>query len=342
MKKVAILLLMVGASAYAQSSNESFHDKIPFLETNQTANKLTGVLAQDLFLAQPENLSNTDSLTMLETRSSLKAGLFSLLIPGAGQIYNGGTGNYIKAAGFLAIEAAAIAANIILTNKANNKTTYFQNYADGTSSEWNSYGTDGYVSGNSQVHYYNVYKYAQWLVNNVNAIEDNAGTTSSNRADISNNINKILKNSTFNPSLDPWLQVDWKYLNLVEAKMGGYFSHLLPPHGDQQYYELIGKYPQFRQGWSDENPAYLSFEQLNSDTKLSGYYMEQRGQANNLYGVAGTAIGVVIANHFLSAIEAAIWAHGHNKMVQTSVGVAPVRLQGVVVYQTQMNVAVNF
>lgn len=100
------------------------------LVTNQTKRKLTGVLSQDLFSPQAESLSHKDSLELFETRSSLKAGLFSLLVPGAGQFYNGGTGNYIKAAGFFALEAAAIAVNIIWTNKGNNQTTFFQNYAD--------------------------------------------------------------------------------------------------------------------------------------------------------------------------------------------------------------------
>ena len=49
--------------------------------TNQTKRKLTGVLSQDLFSPQAESLSHKDSLELFETRSSLKAGLFSLLVP---------------------------------------------------------------------------------------------------------------------------------------------------------------------------------------------------------------------------------------------------------------------
>lgn len=316
--------------------------KIPYLEASQSTSRLTGVLTQDLFAAQPESLAHKDSLYTLETRSSLKAGLFSLLIPGAGQVYNGGTGNYIKAAGFLAIEAAAIAANIVWTNKGNNKTNYFQNYADGTPSQWSTYNNSnlGYLPGNSQVHYYNVYKYAQWVVTNYAQLEQQNNTSSSNQTIISDHINNILKNKTFDPSIPPWMQVSWYELNLVEAAMGGYFSHQLPPYGQQQYYELIGKYEEFREGWSDENPTFLAYTQLQPATNLSGYYMDQRGLANNYYGYAGTAVGVLIANHFLSAIEAAIWAHGHNKLIETSVRVTP--LPEGLGYQTQVNVAVNF
>jgi len=39
-------------------------------------------------------------------------------------------------------------------------------------------------------------------------------------------------------------------LNRLEGDLGGYYSHQLPPHGEQ-YYEEIGKYPQFNVGWDD-------------------------------------------------------------------------------------------
>jgi len=334
MKHFMMIFFMFAVVANAQS-------KIPYQDVNQSSRKLTGILSKDLLSSQPESLSHKDSLEILETRSSLKAGFFSLIIPGAGQIYNGGTGNYIKAAGFLAIEAAAIAVDIIYINKGNTKTNFFQNYADGNSTDWNSYNANGYVPYNSQsqIHYYNVYKYAQWVVNNYQQLESINGATG-NDPTIKQNINNVLITKTFDPSKAPWLQVNWYALNQVELAMGGYFSHQLPAYGQQQYYELIGKYPQFREGWSDENPAYLTYDQLHSDTNWSGYYMDQRGLANNLYGVAGTAVGVIIANHFLSAIEAAIWAHGHNKAIQTSVGVSPLP-QGPG-YQTEFRVAVNF
>jgi len=369
MKNFIVIVLVFAASANAQLKVSYLNDgsrgldtgyrmlvagcpskedfRIPYVEMERPAYKLTGVLSQDLFAVQPESPSHKDSLDLLNTRSSLKAGLFSLIVPGAGQIYNGGTVNYITAAGFIAIEAAAIAVNVIWTNKANNKTTYFQNYADGTPAEWSTYGQNGYLPLNSNVHYYNVYKYAQWIYNNYQQLEQQNGTTSDGQTIISQQMGYLFETPThhsltFDPTQAPWTQVNWDALNLIEQAMGGYFSHQLPPYGQQQYYELIGKYPEFREGWTDENPVYFTYNQLQPATGLSGYYMDQRGLANNLYGVAGTAIGVLIANHFVSAIEAAIWAHGHNKSIQTSVGVTSVPLYGVVGYQTQLNVAVNF
>jgi hypothetical protein len=293
--------------------------RIPYLETEQSTRTLTGVLSQDLLSAQTDTLSHKDSLALLETRSSLKSGVFSLLIPGTGQIYNGGTGNYIKAAGFLAIEAAAIAVNIIWTNKGNNQTTFFQNYADAN---------------------FSVLRYAEWIKLNFSVWDPSADDGTINL------VNEMFVDN--GPA--PWQKVDFERLNEVESILGQtsagqFFAHNLAEHGTQDYYEIIGKYPQFREGWNPNaatDNVNVTYDQLKYDLEVAqdNYYMDQRGKANNLYSVAGTALGVVIANHFLSAIEAAIWAHGHNKLIETSVGVSPLP-QGLG-YQTQLNLTVNF
>jgi hypothetical protein len=294
--------------------------RIPCLQTEQSPGKLTGVLSQDLFSAQPGTLSHKDSLALLDTRSSLKVGLFSLLIPGAGQVYNGGDGNYFKAAGFLAIEAAAITVGIIWTNKGNTQTTFFQNYADAN---------------------FSVLRYAEWIKLNFSVWDPNAddGTL------------KLVNEMFLDNGSAPWQKVDFERLNEVEdilgqTSAGEFFAHNLAEHGTQDYYEIIGKYPQFREGWNPNaatDNVNVTYDQLKYDLEVAqdNYYMDQRGKANNLYSVAGTALGVVIANHFLSAIEAAIWAHGHNKLIETSVGVSPVP-SPVSGYQTQLKLAVLF
>ena len=290
---------------------------------NGRERRLTGNLSQDLFSGPSDSSTHNDSLYLLDTRSSLKAGLFSLLIPGTGQIYNGGTVNYITAAGFLAIEAAAIAGNIIWTNKANSQTSYFEQYADGTAS-------DNYQDG-----HYSVLRYALWLQVNAHIWDPNWITDG-----VQQELNKVFVNT--GPA--PWDKVDFTALTNVEndlaGKMPGSDDHLLS-HGTEQYYELIGKYPQFRAGWFDEVFPFNQYSLLEAATPNSGYYMDQRGLANNYFGYAGTWLGILIANHFASAIEAAIWAHGHNKLVQTSVEVTPLPVAGTGL-QTQFNLAVNF
>ncbi len=217
--------------ATAMASLCGAQTRIPYRE--MSTSRLTGVLSEDLFSVQADTLSHTDSLSLLKTRSAFKAGLFSLLIPGAGQIYNGGTVNYIKAAGFLAIEAAAIAANIIWTNKGNQQTNFFEQYADGTAA-------DNYADG-----HYSVRRYAQWIQTNLYIWDPDAGKDGT----------LTLVNGMFvNNGPAPWDKVNFTKLAEVEdalsSKMPGSDDHLLS-HGTEQYYELIGKYPQFREGWSD-------------------------------------------------------------------------------------------
>jgi hypothetical protein len=104
-----------------------------------------------------------------------------------------------------------------------------------------------------------------------------------------------------NENLPPWQRVSWAQINFWEDTLGGFFSHKLPPHGDQQYYELIGKYPQYNPGWDDGGGPI-------SETNISPHfksYSLMRGYANDLYSKARTALVVVVINHVLSAADAA-------------------------------------
>ncbi|MGB5530452.1 MAG: DUF5683 domain-containing protein, partial [Ignavibacteriaceae bacterium] len=89
-------------------------------------------------------------------------------------------------------------------------------------------------------------------------------------------------------SLPPWERVNWAELN--EAEKG---SHNLPPHGEQQYYELIGKYHQYSGGWNDFTGG--------ADNSLISpnftFYSGERGQANDYYNTASTAIVGIYINH---------------------------------------------
>ncbi len=112
------------------------------------------------------------------------------------------------------------------------------------------------------------------------------------------------------PNIPHWERVDWDLLNQSEKD----FSHKLPPFGDQQYYELIGKYPQYSRGWIGAawDDDYNSIPQIFSD------YSKMRGEANDLYAVASTAVIGLYINHFLSLIEA-IWSAAlHNSNIEVS------------------------
>ncbi len=289
--------------------------------------RLTGNLSQDLFSSSFTKEYN-DSLDRMKTRAAVTSGVFSLIVPGAGQLYNGGTSNYIKAAAFFGLEVAGWIVNVLWNKKGNQETAAFRLYADGTAA-------DGYRNG-----HYSVYRYAQWIGNNVQQLEQINGTSSQGQAIIAQYINSKGNGLLGNAYSSPEYQVNWYELNQVEKAMGGYFSHWLFAYPGVEYYKEIGKYPQFRQGWIDENPSILTYDAIRIDTKDSYFYENMRGTATHLYNVALVAAGVLILNHFGSAVEAAVWAHNHYSPVKTSVGIAP-SPQGIG-YQAEFNLAVNF
>ncbi len=241
--------------------------------------------------------------------------------------------NYLKAAAFFAVEVAAWIVNVEWTQKGNNQITFYENYADGTAAD------------NYQNAHYSVERYAQWIQANWQQLLVLGGHNPSDNTDPA--VQTVIQYEATmvkpNGGPAPWNRVDWYSLNQVEGALGGYFSHQLFPHENFEYYEEIGKYPQFRQGWNDSpyakgNTNYTTF--MDYSTTNSGYYMDQRGKANSLYAVASTALGVVLVNHFASAIEAAIWAHNHSKSIHANVALtkSPLGLG----YQTELQVAVDF
>jgi hypothetical protein len=116
-------------------------------------------------------------------------------------------------------------------------------------------------------------------------------------------------------------QVNWDELNRMErwvaANGGQWYSHTLPPYGQQQYYELIGKYPQYNQGWDDAPPDFNYGDPL---TPNFIYYSGERGLANDYYSKRSTAVTVAVINHILSAADAAWSVSLYNNDLQARAG----------------------
>ena len=117
-----------------------------------------------------------------------------------------------------------------------------------------------------------------------------------------------------------------RYNNADGSGTGASFSHVLPNHGDQQYYELIGKYYQYGAGWSDwcagRDPNDAScfsiegFEQRDvfaQKTSLFFAYAEDHADANTLLRRASRATSIIVANHALAALDALLTARFHNR-----------------------------
>jgi hypothetical protein len=93
----------------------------------------------------------------------------------------------------------------------------------------------------------------------------------------------------------------------VDTGMG----HHLPDSKTQQYYEMIGKYEQFRAGWDDYWADTVTYDNVPSPHREQ--YNNLRGEANDFLNKANMFMIVSLANHLLSAFDAALAARRHNK-----------------------------
>jgi hypothetical protein len=247
--------------------------------------------------------------------SPLRAGLFSAVLPGAGQFY---TKSYLQSALFAGAEVALWIFYSKYQTKGDQKTQEFQDYADAN---------------------YSVVRYVNWIKTYYSTYYDNAVSL----------YGPILNGST---SPYPWDQVNWNALNGCESLIGDAnstvisgFSHRLPLRPEQQYYELIGKYPQFAGGWDD-----AADNEIDASAVVAGkvsphflYYRDMRGDANSYYSIATTMTYVLVANHVLSALEAA-WNAAHlNSQLHASSSVQPRNVDGYhVELAYTMNLQVEF
>ena len=263
----------------------SFITSISFSQTDEGKVILSGNLSADskiILNNYTEPVTSQFMYSQENKKSPILAGVMSLLIPGSGEIY---VGEYLKAGIFLAIEAAVVTTAIVYDNKGDNKTIEFQNYAD------------DYTNPD---HNWNVVKYADWLI--------------SEGADPNIRKDNLDWDDT---SLPPWERVNWDLLNAAETG-----SHKLPPHGEQQYYELIGKYHQYSNGWNDF-PIGGNKDEVSPNLT---YYSGMRGDANDYYSVASTAVIGIYVNHFLSALDAVWSATQFNKDLAIKVRLENIQL----------------
>jgi hypothetical protein len=126
------------------------------------------------------------------------------------------------------------------------------------------------------------------------------------------------------------------------------FSHTLPHPGEQQYYEVIGKYQNFLAGWSTADPNVITKNNyLNYKLPQVDQYMTDRQQANTYYDRGSLMLTVVIINHLISAADG-VWSVIRYNSKFTSVK-SDINVQGHYSYNLQrtvivphLNVSVNF
>lgn len=251
-----------------------------------SALRLTGNVETDLFglreLGSAPQIGSEQEVSGRSRKSPWLAAGMSLVIPGAGEFY---AESYWKAALFLALDVAAWGLAYHFDKKGDRQTNFFQNFAD---------------------EHWSVVKYAQFSLEYFIPQErwgDYSGL--------------IFRNDG-----RPWERVNWNILNRLERDIsltatGRYYSHTLPSYGEQQYYELIGKYPQYTPGWDDAELPYIYSE--SNVTPNFRYYAAERGKANDFYNTATTFVTIAIVTHVVSALDAAWSAGSYNRNIHASV-----------------------
>jgi hypothetical protein len=253
---------------------------------------LTGNIRVDLFgmssLSGGHVTESDDTQLSPESRKSpwTAAGL-SMLVPGAGEFY---AESYWKAAAFFAFELTAWTVALINDRKGDDQTELFEGYANA---------------------HWDVRRYAQWTIDNASNIKPGIDVMQYQAGG---------SNSVFDASGN----VNWANLNELERELGSWYSHSLPPYGEQQYYELIGKYQQYYQGWDDADPSLGTYDavsaKLATGTTRFTYYSAERGKANDYYSTASTAVTLALVNHVISAVDAAWSASSYNSSIEAGVG----------------------
>ena len=268
-KIVFIALIVLIPFAYASSQTKDY-----------AKTKLTGNLFLDSKMVVENNITRSPELNLVapEEKAGHKSrwlgGLFSLILPGSGEFY---AQDYLKAGIFFVVEAAAVTTAVIYTHKGDTQTGFFQQYAN---------------------EHWSAIRYAEWTLNhlyngNVPAYWNSNEVKASDYKDV------LVYDNSGNA-----IGVNWGRLNQLELAIGDGYSHQLVTPGQQQYYELIGKYPQYSHGWDTSNQNDTDFHTL---TPQFLWYAHQRGLANEYYTDGNTALIFVYVNHFLSTLDA-IWS----------------------------------
>jgi hypothetical protein len=152
-----------------------------------------------------------------------------------------------------------------------------------------------YANGN-----WNMRKYAQWL--------KDQSFTGANGIDLGSN--------------DVTLRAQ---INACESASG--FSHQLPPPGDQQYYEVIGKYQTYISGWSSADVGIINKNNYETyHLQQVSDYMDSRQKANDYYNKGTTTLMVVVLNHLVSAVDGFLSVNSYNNkyVLKANVSFAPV------------------
>lgn len=253
--------------------------------------------------AQTRNL-NADLASVASKGKSRSVGLafvLSAAVPGAGQAYNK---QWIKMGVAGGIEAFVLVTQFSYNKTGNRLEDELENRADTR---------------------FNAVNYAQWL-NNYSGYKGSkiVISTAVRQIDFANSASWTdTQKAEVRTLFDAIRTAEEKS---VYVKTGASFSHKLPYFGEQQYYELMGKYYQYAPGWSDYNGADdpeaedASGKKINASTYFLQHASDQAAAQKYLRKASRLSTALVF-NHILAAFDAALSAKLHNNRLSTGLAI---------------------
>lgn len=258
----------------------------------------------------------------------------SAVVPGAGQAYNR---QWVKAGILVAAEVAML-------------TGYFV---------WHGRGQDGEDAFRATAHAdWSPAQYATWLNDYSDFLEQNHGVNvTAPKVDVPQGID-FARPEAWDSATESAVRAFFNEIRALEGQMihpetGASFSHRLPYFGEQQYYELIGKYFQFAPGWFDyaawiDGQGFtdaIDPERSNTNgekvhvTDSFFEYADNHAHSQTLLRRASRITGVLFVNHILAAADAAVFSKLHNDRISTSMSLRVVE-DGQL--QPQAHIAIRF
>ncbi|MFT4604254.1 MAG: hypothetical protein ACI9W4_000983 [Rhodothermales bacterium] len=242
----------------------------------------------------------------------------SALVPGAGQAYNR---SWTKAAVALGLEAAVFTVWSVTKSKGLSQEDDFRAFAH-----------QGWDPA----------KYSNWLNDYVVYLSDEFGHTVSGLPATAPSGIDMTRPDAWTAQQRAAVNVFFSQMQAIERQVFhpetlATFSHQIPGFGEQQYYELIGKYFQFAPGWGDYpdwrasdgtftpaiDPERTGEGGSKPNVSPTFYrYADDHAAAQDLLRTASHLSSLFVVNHLLAAIDAAVTAKLRNDRISTSLTLA--------------------
>jgi len=270
------LVFVIPALATEESSPELTLDQrsaVMHLETFQpllTPDPVWANLEDDPF-GNPED---EPEMYGVQPKSPRKAFFYSLLLPGAGQIYNGST--ILKPILFLGLEAAGIYSYLNWHGNGGDLRDQYEAFAD------TSWFYDSYIDWFEAAHQ------VEYSGDSLDKFGD--------------------RSRYWDKDINQWVNNYSEHLDLEYPND----PNIGVPTKDHAYYENIGKYEQFLFGWMDTEYS-TDTTKWDAESERRESYLVMRKEANDEFGKATNALILTIVNHLASAFDAALMARRYNR-----------------------------